>query len=133
MYDFLKEEYMSYNQKITKEIEDLTSKCLTNLTINQSLYKEFDVQRGLRNLQGEGVRAGLTRISEITSFKRENGEKIPCDGELRYQGIDIHELTDGFLKENRFGFEEVAYLMLFGNLPTSNELNDFKRDRKSTV
>lgn len=127
MYDFLKEEYMSYNQKITKEIEDLTSKCLTNLTINQSLYKEFDVQRGLRNLQGEGVRAGLTRISEITSFKRENGEKIPCDGELRYQGIDIHELTDGFLKENRFGFEEVAYLMLFGNLPTSNELNNFKR------
>ena len=118
---------MSYNQKITKEIEDLTSKCLANLTINQSLYKEFDVQRGLRNLQGEGVRAGLTRISEITSFKRENGEKIPCDGELRYQGIDIHELTDGFLKENRFGFEEVAYLMLFGNLPTANELNDFNR------
>lgn len=118
---------MSYNQRITKEIEDLTLKCRKNLTIDQSLYKEYDVQRGLRNLKGEGVRAGLTRISEITSFKKENGEKIPCDGELRYQGIDIHELTDGFLKENRFGFEEIAYLMLFGNLPTENQLKDFIR------
>ena len=66
---------MGYNQKITKEIEDLTAKCLSNLSINQALYKEYDVQRGLRNLQGEGVRAGLTRISEITSFKKVNGEK----------------------------------------------------------
>ena len=117
---------MVYNQKITKEIEDLTAKCLSNLSINQALYKEYDVQRGLRNLQGEGVRAGLTRISEITSFKKVNGEKIPCDGELRYQGIDIHEITDGFLKEERFGFEEVAYLMLFGSLPTEAQLKAFR-------
>ena len=117
---------MVYNQKITKEIEDLTAKCLSNLSINQALYKEYDVQRGLRNLQGEGVRAGLTRISEITSFKKVNGEKIPCDGELRYQGIDIHEITDGFLKEERFGFEEVAYLMLFGSLPTEAQLKAFQ-------
>ena len=117
---------MGYNQKITKEIEDLTAKCLSNLSINQALYKEYDVQRGLRNLQGEGVRAGLTRISEITSFKKVNGEKIPCDGELRYQGIDIHEITDGFLKEERFGFEEVAYLMLFGSLPNEAQLKAFR-------
>ena len=117
---------MVYNQKITKEIEDLTAKCLSNLSINQALYKEYDVQRGLRNLQGEGVRAGLTRISEITSFKKVNGEKIPCDGELRYQGIDIHEITDGFLKEERFGFEEVAYLMLFGSLPNEAQLKAFR-------
>ena len=117
---------MGYNQKITKEIEDLTAKCLSNLSINQALYKEYDVQRGLRNLQGEGVRAGLTRISEITSFKKVNGEKIPCDGELRYQGIDIHEITDGFLKEERFGFEEVAYLMLVGSLPTEAQLKAFQ-------
>ena len=117
---------MGYNQKITKEIEDLTAKCLSNLSINQALYKEYDVQRGLRNLQGEGVRAGLTRISEITSFKKVNGEKIPCDGELRYQGIDIHEITYGFLKEERFGFEEVAYLMLFGSLPNEAQLKAFR-------
>lgn len=117
---------MGYNQKITKEIEDLTAKCLSNLSINQALYKEYDVQRGLRNLQGEGVRAGLTRISEITSFKKVNGEKIPCDGELRYQGIDIHEITDGFLNEKRFGFEEVAYLMLFGSLPNEAQLKAFR-------
>jgi len=73
------------------------------------------------------VVAGLTRISDITSFRMENGEKVPCEGVLRYRGIDIREICNGFLSENRFGYEEVTYLLLFGKLPTEKELDEFKK------
>ena len=95
--------------------------------IDNSYYTQYDVKRGLRDLNGKGVLAGLTEISEIIAFnKGADGKQIPCDGILRYRGHDIRDLVSGFVTENRFGFEETAYLLLFGNLPTKQELSDFQ-------
>ena len=93
--------------------------------IDSSLYDEYDVYRGLRNPDGTGVLAGLTKISEIKSKNVVNGEEIPVDGELFYRGYNLKDLVDGFSKDKRFGFEETTYLLLFGNLPNSEELHDF--------
>lgn len=93
--------------------------------IDTQLFDEYGVQRGLRDKNGNGVVAGLTHISRIESFKLENGEKVPCEGKLWYRGYDCIELVKGF-KNKRFGFEEVAYLLLFGELPTEEQLNDFR-------
>ena len=70
--------------------------------------------------------AGLTQISSICSTDVVDGKTVPCEGRLYYRGYDIHELTQGFLREQRFGFEEVTYLLLFGKLPNEKELADFK-------
>ncbi|MBQ9768019.1 MAG: citrate/2-methylcitrate synthase [Lachnospiraceae bacterium] len=113
--------------EVSKEILELAELCRSNSGIDPELYKVHDVKRGLRDLNGTGVVAGLTRISDITSFRMENGEKVPCEGVLRYRGIDIREICNGFLSEGRFGFEEVTYLLLFGKLPTEGELSDFKK------
>ena len=90
-----------------------------------SLYAKYDVKRGLRDINGKGVLAGLTQISNIVSSKEEDGKSVPCEGELYYRGINIEELTKGFLQEKRFGFEEATYLLLFGTLPTQQQLDDF--------
>ncbi len=110
--------------EITKEIYDLTELCIMN-KIEPELYDTHKVNRGLRDLNGNGVITGLTEISTITSFKYENGEKIPCNGELRYRGIDVNDIVGGFIKEDRFGFEETVYLLLFGKLPAKTELESF--------
>ena len=91
-----------------------------------ALYDKYNVKRGLRDKSGSGVVAGLTHISEINAFRMENGEKLPCPGELFYRGIDVKTLINGFLADNRFGFEETAYLLLFGNLPSQTELQEFE-------
>ncbi len=109
-----------------KKIKELAGICMANNTIDPALYKEYDVKRGLRDLDGNGVRAGLTRVSDIKSYKMVDGVKIPCEGELRYRGINVVDLCSGFLKEDRYGFEEVTYLLLFGKLPTPEQLADFK-------
>ena len=119
---------MAYKLSITPGIERLTEVCLENSRINADLYKELDIKRGLRDINGAGVRAGLTKISTINSFKMVDGVKTPCEGELYYRGIDIHELTDGFIGEKRFGFEEMTYLLLYGKLPTEVELTDFIKE-----
>lgn len=92
--------------------------------IDLSLFDEMGVQRGLRDKNGNGVRAGLTNISRIEAFKMENGEKVPCDGKLWYRGYDCIELVNGF-RGKCFGFEEIAYLLLFGDLPNEGELKNF--------
>jgi citrate synthase len=92
-----------------------------------SLYDVYNVKRGLRDKNGNGVVAGLTHISEINAFRVENGVKTPCEGELFYRGIDVKQLIQGFLQDNRFGFEETAYLLLFATLPTEEQLNEFKK------
>lgn len=114
-----------YSQ-ITKEIKELSDLCLKNSTIDPSLYEKYDVKRGLRDLSGKGVRAGLTEISEIVSSKVIDGKEVPCDGKLYYRGMDVEKIVEGFIKENRFGFEEVAYLLLFGQLPEEKQLKRFK-------
>ena len=117
---------MSFNKDVTPEILELTEKCRANSVINPEFYKKYDVKRGLRDINGEGVRAGLTQISHIVAFENIDGVKTPCEGRLYYRGIEIHELVNGFLSEQRMGFEEIAYLLLFGTLPNQKELDDFK-------
>ena len=114
-----------FNMNVTPEIENLTEVCKEHSKIDSSLYGKYDVKRGLRDLNGKGVLAGLTQISNIVSKKVVDGKEIPCEGELYYRGINIEDLTDGFLKEQRFGFEEATYLLLFGTLPTPGELEAF--------
>ena len=116
---------MGFNMKVTPEIEALTKVCEENSKMDVSLYGKYDVKRGLRDINGKGVLAGLTQVSNIVSSKTIDEKSVPCDGELYYRGINIKDLTNGFLKENRFGFEETTYLLLFGVLPTEEQLKDF--------
>ena len=118
--------HMAFSMKVTPEIEELTNICLDNSKMDVSLYGQYDVKRGLRDINGVGVLAGLTQISNVVSSDIIDGVKTPCDGRLYYRGINVEKLTQGFLSENRMGFEEVAYLLLFGNLPNEEQLNHFK-------
>lgn len=104
--------------------EEKKDLCFKHDTISDSLFEEFGVNRGLRDINGKGVLTGLTNISKVSSFKEENGQKIPCDGELWYRGYNVKTLIDE-LKEAEFGFEKTAYLLLFGELPTKVELREF--------
>ena len=117
---------MAFSMKVTPEIEELTNICLDNSKMDVSLYGQYDVKRGLRDINGVGVLAGLTQISNVVSSDIIDGVKTPCDGRPYYRGINVEKLTQGFLSENRMGFEEVAYLLLFGNLPNEEQLNHFK-------
>ena len=117
---------MAFNMQVTPEILELTQKCIDTSTIDLNLYEENDVKRGLRDLSGRGVLTGLTHISNIVAFDEIDGKRIPREGLLEYRGININDLTQGFTAENRFGFEEVAYLLLFGKLPTVEELQRFR-------
>ena len=104
------------------EIDKLAKKCEERFKIDQSLYSKYEVKRGLRDISGKGVLTGLTEISEIRSYMIVDSDMIPCEGKLYYQGVDVEELVDGFVKEGRFGYEETVYLLLFGKLPTKEEL-----------
>ena len=99
--------------------------CIANDTISDNLFVEYGVNRGLRDLNGKGVLTGLTNISKITSFKDgEDGKRVPCDGELWYRGYNVQTLITG-LEPDEFGFEKTAYLLLFGQKPTSEEQEEF--------
>ncbi|HEX3039756.1 MAG TPA: citrate/2-methylcitrate synthase [Caproiciproducens sp.] len=111
---------------VTPEIEGLTALCKSHSTIDPGLYAKYDVKRGLRDINGKGVLTGLTEISEIVSSKEVNGRSVPCDGELFYRGINIKDIVRGFIAENRFGFEETTYLLLFGELASPQKLEEFK-------
>lgn len=100
---------------------------LENGRIDPELYQTYGVKRGLRDKQGKGVLAGLTNISEIQSSMEIDGETIPCDGMLFYRGYNIIDLVGAEVRERRFGFEEIAYLLLFGELPTDGELQRFQK------
>lgn len=96
-----------------------------NSTINSGLYSEYSVKRGLRNENGTGVLVGLTNVGDVHGYIIDEGEKVPAPGRLSYRGIDIMELVEGFQAEGRSGFEETAFLLLFGRLPTACELDEF--------
>ncbi len=108
------------------EVEQLANLCKDNSRINSQLYIEKHVKRGLRDIDGNGVVAGLTNISEIISKKIVNGKEVSCDGELYYRGYDIHDLVKGFISEDRKGFEETTFLLLFGQLPNKKQLSEFR-------
>jgi len=115
-----------FYSEINPEIVHLSDKCKENMRIDPELYRKYEVKRGLRDISGQGVLTGLTEISEIRSYTMVDRDMIPMEGKLYYQGIDIEDLVDGFIKEDRFGYEETAYLLLFGTLPNNKELKDFK-------
>lgn len=107
-------------------VEGLAHSCEVNCRIEQELYDRYDVKRGLRDKSGTGVLAGLTKISHIQSFEEKDGKKIPCEGKLLYRGYNITDLVKGDILDKRFGFEEIAYLLLFGELPNTEQLDSFK-------
>ena len=99
--------------------------CIENDTISDSLFQEYGVNRGLRDVNGKGVLTGLTRISKIVSFKEdESGKTVPCDGELWYRGYNVKTLI-GSIGKDEFGFEKAAYLLMFGDMPNEQELAEF--------
>ncbi|MDE6312549.1 MAG: citrate/2-methylcitrate synthase [Lachnospiraceae bacterium] len=108
-------------------VNELAHSCEKNFQIEQELYDKYDVKRGLRDKAGTGVLAGLTKVSHIQSFKMEDGKKVPCEGRLLYRGYDINDLVQGDIDDRRYGFEEIAYLLLFGELPSEKQLDIFKR------
>ena len=112
--------------KITPDIERYAALCRADGYVDPVLYTEHKIFRGLRDLDGNGVRTGLTEVSEIVSKKEIDGVITPCDGELYYRGYAIEDIVRGFTEDNRFGFEETAYLLLFGELPTTDELTRFR-------
>lgn len=118
--------FNDYSQ-VTDEIKELSDLCLDNLRIETDLYTKYDVKRGLRDINGKGVLAGLTEVSKIQSYIVEDNDMIPCEGKLFYQGVDVEDIVAGFIKEKRFGYEETVYLLLFGKLPSKEELSKITR------
>lgn len=110
---------------VTPQIRELSEVCLKNSQIDSSLYGKYDVKRGLRDISGRGVLTGLTEISEIQSYIMDDEEMIPCEGKLFYRGVNIEDLVGGFVGEKRFGFEEAAYLLMFGELPSKEALDKY--------
>ena len=108
------------------DVERYADLCLSNSKIDPQLYVDNKVNRGLRDLNGKGVLTGLTEISDVVSKKIIDGEEVPCEGSLYYRGYNVEDLVAGFMADDRFGFEEIIYLLLFGKLPRNEELEDFK-------
>jgi citrate synthase len=111
------------NNKII--LDELSLKAEKNNYIKPEFYEKFNVKRGLRNNNGTGVLVGLTEIGSVIGYQIDDEEKYPCEGKLFYRGINVKDMVNGFQSDNRRGFEETAYLLLFGELPTSDELLNF--------
>lgn len=112
---------------ITPEILRLAKKSEEAGIIDSELYTRYDVKRGLRDINGKGVLAGLTHISDVRATEIKDGVSVPAHGKLFYRGYNVQDLINGFTKDDRFGFEETAYLLLFGELPNSTELAEFRK------
>ena len=108
-----------------QHLDDLSKICIKSGTITPELYQRYSVKRGLRNADGTGVLVGLTRIGNVHGYILDENEKVPVDGRLSYRGIDVEEMVRGFQAEKRHGFHETVYLLLFGALPTKDQLDRF--------
>ncbi len=111
---------------MTQELCNLAQLCRENCQIDPELYGKYEVKRGLRDINGKGVLTGLTEISEIRSYTIVDNDMVPCEGKLFYRGYDIEDIVRGMIHNQRFGFEETAYLLIFGRLPKEEELNNFQ-------
>ncbi|MGN0154933.1 MAG: citrate/2-methylcitrate synthase [Lachnospiraceae bacterium] len=115
---------MALSATQTSNFNELVNYCMISGEIDLSLYTEYDVKRGLRDSNGKGVLTGLTEIADVKAYQIEDGRKIPADGQLFYQGYNVADLING--EENRrYAFEEATYLLLFGELPNSKQLEQF--------
>ncbi|MGI5872165.1 MAG: citrate/2-methylcitrate synthase [Bacillota bacterium] len=110
-----------------QKIAELSELARKNGLIDPELFTKYEVKRGLRDINGRGVLVGLTEIGEVHAYIVDENEMIPVPGRLIYRGIDIVDLVNGFMSEGRYGFEETCYLLLFGELPTAAELEEFKQ------
>ena len=110
----------------TKDFSLLCEELKEYSSVPAEYFDRFEVKRGLRNRDGSGVMAGLTKVCSVEGYYIDDGERKPVEGKLKYRGIDINEIVDGCVKENRFGYEETAWLLLFGHLPTKEQLEKFK-------
>jgi len=114
-------------KELEKLFEELSLKAEKSSLINPELFSKYNVKRGLRDLDGKGVLVGLTEIGEVHSYILDENEMIPVPGRLIYRGIDICKIVNGFTVDDRYGFEETCYLLLFGNLPDKNTLKEFEQ------
>lgn len=122
------DDIMKYGfSEITPEIKALAERSMEGYKIDPTLYTQYDVKRGLRDINGNGVVAGLTNISTIKVLDTGEGMPNHGDGKLYYRGIDVEDIVAGFIKEKRFGFEETVYLLLFGTMPSAHELAEFRK------
>lgn len=115
-----------YNLSTSEFVASLCSKMKNNNRIDSKLYDKYSVKRGLRNSDGTGVMAGITRIGNVIGYSIIDGEKTPLEGKLYYRGYEINDLINGFTSAGRFGFEEITYLLLFGELPSQSQYEDFR-------
>lgn len=115
---------MDLNDNRNEMFNELVTFCMASGEIDQNLYTEYDVKRGLRDSNGKGVLTGLTEISDVVSYEIVNGRQIPTEGKLYFQGYDVEEIIKG-IGNRRFAFEEVTYLLLFGELPTQKQFESF--------
>lgn len=110
-----------------QRIQALAQQCTDNGDIEKELYQKYNVNIGLRDLNGKGVLTGLTDISEIRQNKIVDGKTVPTDGKLFFRGINVEDIIHGCMADDRYGFEEITYLLLFGKLPTASQLSDFMK------
>lgn len=114
-----------HKKYFSRFIDNLADLAKNNVRIYPELFTKHDVKKGLRNSNGIGVLAGLTEVGEVDGYVLDEGKKIPVDGKLKYRGIDIEDIVTGFQSDNRPGFEEVCFLLLFGELPDTRALKQF--------
>lgn len=113
--------------EINMAIKELSKVAEKNNIIDSSHYSQHKIKRGLRNSNGTGVLVGLTKVGSVHGYELIDGNKVPMNGKLFYRGISLEKIVDGFLREERHGYEETAFLLLFGKLPDKNELETFKK------
>lgn len=114
--------------RVTPKVIEMADMCVEHNVIDKDLYEVMNVKKGLRDRKGKGVLAGLTNVSDIQAKKIVDGEEVPMEGHLYFRGYEIRDLVDGFYKEKRFGYEEMACLLLFGELPNEEQLEAFRED-----
>src|ERR1035438_6294734 len=113
--------------QIDEIIKQLSKLAEQSGTIEESLFTQYDVKRGLRNADHTGVLVGLTKVGDVVGYKKIDGKLEAIDGQLIYRGIEISDLVHGFQSEKRPGFDETVFLLLFGRLPNSDELDEFSK------
>ena len=115
-------------QDVSQEmVEAIAENFTARNTFDPALYERYDVKRGLRNADGTGVMAGLTRVSNVHGYLLNEGDKVPTEGKLTFRGYDVSKLIESMVADDRFGFEEICYLLLMGELPTPEQLSVFRK------
>lgn len=120
-------DYRDFEEFEGKMLDGLSIIAEKSSLINPELFSKYQVKHGLRDIDGKGVLVGLTEIGEVHSYILDENEMVPVPGRLIYRGIDIREIVNGFVRDDRYGFEETCYLLLFGNLPNKKSLKDFEQ------